>query len=259
MNNLQIFKSNDFGEIRTATVDNEPMFCLTDVCKALSLKQPSKVKERLSEKGVHTIPTLTKGGKQNLLYINESNLYKTIFQSRKDTAEKFTDWITSEVIPSIRKTGGYIAGQESMSDIELLSMAVLVAQKQINERNQKIQEMTPKALFADAVSASETSILIGDLAKLICQNGVKIGQKRLFQWMRENGYLIKQKGNSWNMPTQRSIEQGLFEVKETTITHSDGHITVNKTVKVTGKAQVFFVNKFLAGKKQEGNSDETAV
>lgn len=257
MKELQIFKNEEFGEIRTATINHEPLFCLSDVCKALQLKQPSKVKERLSQKGVHTIPTLTNGGTQKLLYVNESNLYKTIFQSRKDSAERFTEWVTSEVLPSIRKTGGYIAGQESMSDIELLSKAVLVAQKQIEERNQKIQEMTPKALFADAVSASNTSILIGDLAKLICQNGVKIGQKRLFEWLRENGYLIKQKGASWNMPTQRSVEMGLFEVKETTITHADGHISINKTVKATGKAQVYFVNKFLNEKKSE--SSEEAV
>lgn len=132
-----------------------------------------------------------------------------------------------------------------MSDTELMAKALLVAQKQIEERNKQIETLQPKALFADAVSASKSSILVGDLAKLLKQNGVDIGQKRLFQKLRDKGYLIKQKGASWNMPTQRSMEMGLFEVKETTITHSDGHISISKTVKVTGKGQVYFVNKFL--------------
>lgn len=210
MNKLQIFSSEEFGEIRTAVVNNEPMFCLSDICKSLGLSQPSKVKERLNEKGVRTIPTLTSGGEQNLLYINEPNLYKAIFQSRKESAEHFTEWVTSEVLPSIRKNGGYIAGQETLSDDELLSKALMVAQKKIDEKNQliamqdtRIQEMVPKERFADAVASSETSILIGDLAKILRQNGIEIGQKRLFVWLRENGYLIKRKGTDWNMPTQK--------------------------------------------------------
>lgn len=254
MKELQVFKNPDFGQVRTYEFDGVIWFVAKDICDCLELKNTTAAMNRL-ENDERAKFNLGRQGETNC--VNEYGLYALILASRKKEAKDFKRWITHEVIPSIRKTGGYIAGQESMSDIELLSKAVLVAQKQIEERNQKIQEMTPKALFADAVSASDTSILIGDLAKLICQNGVKIGQKRLFQWMRENGYLIKQKGTSWNMPTQRSIEMGLFEVKETTITHSDGHITVNKTVKVTGKAQVYFVNKFLSKKKSE--SSETAV
>lgn len=244
MNEIQIFNSSEFGQIRTVTKDNEPMFCLADVCRALGITQPSKVKERLNEKGVNTIPTLTLGGTQNLLYINESNLYKTIFQSRKESAERFTDWVTSEVLPSIRKTGGYIAGQEQMSDAELMAKALLVAQRQIEERNKQIEVMKPKAIFADAVSTSKTSILVGDLAKLICQNGYQIGQKRLFEWLRNNGYLIKS-GNSYNMPMQRYVEQGLFEVKESNVQNPDGSVRITRTTKVTGKGQVYFVNKFL--------------
>lgn len=254
MNDLQIFKSEEFGEIRTAVINGEPMFCLADVCKALGITQPSKVKERLIEKGVNSIPTLTSGGKQKLLYITESNLYKTIFQSRKESAERFTDWVTSEVLPSIRKNGGYIAGQENMTDDELLANAVLVAQKKIAERDkiieqqrQKLEADKPKTIFADAVSASHTSILIGDLAKLICQNGYEIGQKRMFIWLRENGYLIKS-GNSRNIPTQRYIEQGLFEIKESNVLNPDGSVRITRTTKVTGKGQVYFVNKFLAEK-----------
>lgn len=255
MNRLQIFNNDEFGEIRTAVVNNEPMFCLSDICKSLGLSQPSKVKERLSEKGVRTIPTLTSGGEQNLLYISEPNLYKAIFQSRKESAERFTEWVTSEVLPSIRKNGGYIAGQETLSDEELLSKALMVAQKKIDEKNEliamqdsRIQEMRPKEIFADAVSASHTSILIGDLAKLICQNGYQIGQKRLFGWLRENGYLVKS-GSSRNMPMQRYIEQGLFEIKESSVQNPDGSVRTTRTTKVTGKGQVYFVNKFLQSKK----------
>ena len=177
--------------------------------------------------------------------VNEYGLYNLVLASRKTEAKAFKRWITHEVIPSIRKSGGYIAGQETMSDTELMAKALLVAQKQIEERNKQIETLQPKALFADAVSASKSSILVGDLAKLLKQNGVDIGQKRLFQKLRDKGFLIKQKGASWNMPTQRSMDAGLFEVKETTITHSDGHISISKTVKVTGKGQVYFVNKFL--------------
>lgn len=251
MSELQIFSSEEFGEIRTAVVNDEPMFCLSDICKSLGLSQPSKVKERLSEKGVRTIPTLTSGGEQSLLYINEPNLYKAIFQSRKESAERFTEWVTSEVLPSIRKNGGYIAGQETLSDEELLSKALMVAQKKIDEKNQliaiqdsRIQEMRPKEIFADAVSASHTSILIGDLAKLICQNGFQIGQKRLFEWLRKNGYLIKY-GSSRNMPQQRYVEQGLFEIKESNVQNPDGSVRITRTTKVTGKGQVYFVNKFI--------------
>lgn len=251
MNELKIFKNSEFGEIRTALVDNEPMFCLSDVCKALEISNAGNVKNRLSEKGIRSVDTLTKGGTQALTYINESNLYKTIFQSRKESAEKFTEWVTGEVLPSIRKNGGYIAGQESLSDDELMAKALLVAQNKIAERDsiiaekqKQIEQMKPKQIFADAVSASHTSILIGDLAKLICQNGIQIGQKRLFEWMRQNGYLIKY-GASRNMPMQKYIEQGLFEIKESSLQNPDGSVRTTRTTKVTGKGQVYFVNKFI--------------
>ncbi len=246
MNQIKIFENPEFDKVRTALLNDEPMFCLGDVCKALGIAQASKVKERLSEKGVHSIPTLTAGGEQRLLYINESNLYKAIFHSRKESAERFTDWVTSEVLPSIRKSGGYIAGQEQMTDSELMAKALLVAQKQIEERNAQIERMKPKEIFADAVAASHTSILIGELAKLLKQNGVKTGRRRLFTWMRDNGYLIKG-GSSRNMPTQKGMELGLFEIKETTINNPDGSIRISRTTKVTGKGQQYFINKFLAG------------
>lgn len=262
MGELKIFANEEFGEIRTSVVNSEPMFCLADICKSLGLSQPSKVKERLNEKGVRTIPTLTSGGEQNLLYINEPNLYKAIFQSRKESAERFTDWVTSEVLPSIRKNGGYIAGQETLSDDELLSKALLVAHNKIAERDKiieqkqaRIEQMKPKAIFADAVATSRTSILIGDLAKLICQNGYQIGQKRLFEWLRNNGYLCKRKGTQWNMPTQKSMELGLFEVKESVHVNSNGCNIVTRTPKATGKAQIYFVNKFLGREIENGRND----
>lgn len=251
MNQLQIFNSDEFGTIRTVLNNDVPMFCLSDVCKALGLGNPSMVKQRLNKKGISSIDTLTKGGSQHLLYIDESNLYKTIFQSRKESAERFTDWVTDEVLPSIRKHGGYIYGQESMTDDELLAKALVVAQNKIAERDRLIAEkqkdierMKPKEIFADAVATSNQSILIGQLAKLICQNGHPIGQNRLFQWLRTNGYLMKY-GSNYNMPMQRYVEQGLFEVKESSITNPDGSVKLTRTTKVLPKGQIYFINKFL--------------
>jgi phage antirepressor YoqD-like protein len=257
MNELQIFNNEEFGEIRTVVANNEPMFCLSDVCKALEISNVGNVKQRLSEKGIHTADTPTKGGMQKMTFISEANLYKTIFQSRKESAERFTDWVTSEVLPSIRKNGGYIAGQETLSDDELLSKALLVAHNKIAERDkiieqkqERIEQMKPKAIFADAVATSHTSILIGDLAKLICQNGYQIGQKRLFEWLRNNGYLCKS-GSSRNMPMQRYVEQGLFEVKESNVQNPDGSVRITRTTKITGKGQLYFVNKFLGRENVE--------
>lgn len=255
---LQIFNNEEFGEVRTITKDDEPMFCLADVCKALELEQVSRVKARLKTDGVTTSKVIDRlGREQEATFINESNLYKTIFQSRKESAERFTEWVTGEVLPSIRKNGGYIAGQETLSDEELMAKALLVANNKIAERDKiieqkqaRIEQMKPKEIFADAVSASHTSILVGDLAKLICQNGYQIGQKRLFDWLRANGYLIKT-GSSYNMPTQRYVEQGLFEIKESNLVNPDGSVRITKTTKVTGKGQVYFVNKFLKGVKNE--------
>lgn len=250
MNSIQIFNSNEFGEIRTITKDDEPMFCLADVCKALEMSNPTMVAQRLDD-DERTKLDLGRQGETN--FITESGLYAVILRSDKPNAKKFRKWVTSEVLPSIRKNGGYIAGQETLSDDELLAKALLVAQNKIAERDKiieqkqaRIEQMKPKEIFADAVSASHTSILVGDLAKLICQNGVQIGQKRLFVWLRDMGYLIKS-GGSYNMPKQRYVEQGLFEVKESNLQNPDGSVRITRTTKVTGKGQVYFVNKFLKG------------
>ena len=247
MNELKVFENNEFGQVRTVTIDDEPWFAATDIAKALGYRMASDLVRRIDaeDKDTHIMSTL--GGEQAMSIINESGLYSAILGSKLESAKRFKRWVTNEILPSIRKTGGYIAGQEQMTDSELMAKALLVAQKQIEERNKQIEVMKPKAIFADAVSASQTSILVGDLAKLICQNGVEIGQKRLFNWLRENGYLIKS-GASKNMPTQRYVEQGLFEVKESNVQNPDGSIRITKTTKITGKGQVYFVNKFLAEK-----------
>lgn len=254
MSNLQIFKNEEFGTIRTVMANNEPWFVGKDVATVLGYSNPRDAINKHvddEDKGVAKCDTL--GGIQDLTIINESGLYSLILSSKMPNAKKFKHWVTSEVLPSIRKNGGYIAGQETLTDEELLEKAVLVAQKKIAERDaiiekqkQQIEQDKPKTIFADAVSASSSSILIGDLAKLICQNGVDIGQKRLFQWLRENGYLIKRKGSDWNMPTQRAVKMGLFEIKESSRLDANGCNVTTKTTKATGKGQVYFINKFLA-------------
>ena len=252
MNDLQIFKNAEFGEIRTVIIENEPWFVGKDVAVILGYADPNKAiamhvdeDNKLNDKSASSL------GQRGGWLIKESGLYSLILSSKLASAKRFKKWVTSEVLPSIRKNGGYIAGQEYLSDDELMAKAVLVAQKKIEERDKVIEEQRlkieadkPKTIFADAVSVSNTSILIGDLAKLICQNGVQTGQKRLFEWMRENGYLIKS-GSSRNMPTQKAADMGLFEVKETTITNPDGSVRVTRTTKVTGKGQQYFINKFL--------------
>ena len=247
MNELQTFVYGD-KNVRTVEMNGELWFVLKDVCEVLEMdtSQLKKIADRLEpdEKGRKQITT--PGGAQESWIVNESGLYNVILRSDKPEAKPFRKWVTGEVLPSIRKTGGYIAGQEQLSDTDLMARALLVAKKQIDDRNQQIAEMAPKAVFADAVSASKSNILIGELAKLLRQNGIEMGQNRLFEWMRKNGYLINRDSTDRNMPTQRAMEMGLFVVKETAITHSDGHTTVTKTPKVTGKGQVYFINKFKA-------------
>lgn len=256
MNNLQVFNSREFGNIRTVTIDGEPWFVGKDVAEILGYSNNRKaLADHVDEDDKGVTKCDTPGGMQDLTIINESGLYSLILSSKLPTAKRFKHWVTNEVLPAIRKNGGYIAGQENLSDAELMAKAILVAQRTIEEKNkvieqqrQKIEIDKPKTIFADAVSTSKSSILIGDLAKLICQNGYQIGQKRLFQWMRDNGYLIKS-GFSYNMPMQRYVEQGLFEVKESNVQNPDGSVRITRTTKVSGKGQVYFVNKFLGRKE----------
>ncbi len=247
MNDLKIFENKEFGKIRTVIENGETWFIGKEVADILEYANTAKaIRDHVDEEDKLTERIVLSGQNREVIFINESGLYSLILSSKLPNAKKFKKWVTSEVLPSIRKNGGYIAGQETMSDDELMARALQVAQNKILERDKQIETMKPKAIFADAVAASHTSILIGDLAKLISQNGVSIGQKRLFKWLRDNGYLIKREGSDRNMPTQRSMEMKLFEVKESTISNPDGSVRITRTPKVTGKGQQYFVNKFLA-------------
>lgn len=248
MANIQVFEYQN-NKVRTVDMDGEAWFVLKDVCAVLGINNNRMAADRLDddEKGVSLIDTL--GGKQEMVIVNESGLYHVILRSDKPEAAPFRRWVTNDVLPAIRKTGSYNAPQLTRS--QLLATALIAAHEELEEKDKQIETMKPKVLFADAVSASKKSILVGELAKLLSQNGINIGQNRLFDWMRKNGYLIKdQKRSDYNLPTQRSMEKGLFEIKETTIQHSD-HVSINRTPKVTGKGQVYFVNLFLKSEKQE--------
>jgi anti-repressor protein len=249
MNEIKVFNNAEFGKIRTLNRDGEPWFVGKDVATALGYKDSvNALKSHVSEEDKGGWRIATQYGEREAVIINESGLYTLILSSKLDSAKRFKRWVTAEVLPSIRKSGGYIAGQDKMSDTELLAKALLVAQRQIEQRNAQIAEMQPKALFADAVAASHASILIGELAKILKQNGVDIGQNRLFETLRQQGYLIRRNGTDYNSPTQKAMELGLFEVKESTVGNPDGSVRVTRTTKVTGKGQQYFINKFLTGK-----------
>lgn len=251
MNELQIFENKDFGKVRTVTLDGAPCFVAADVCRALDIANSRDAVNRLDDDEKNTV-VLTDGnrGNPNVTVVTESGLYSLVLGSRKPEAKQFKRWITHEVIPTIRKTGGYVNNDDLFVNTYLpnaddTTKALFRSTLEtIRKQNAKIEEYKPKAIFADAVSASKTSILVGELAKILQQNGVAIGQNRLFAWLRNNGYLCCY-GERYNMPTQRSMEMSLFEIKETTINNPDGSIRVSRTVKVTGKGQQYFINKFL--------------
>lgn len=245
MNELQIFKNNQFGNVRIVMKGQEPWFVAKDICNCLEINNSRQALIRLDddEKSSVILNDGTPGNPEKSI-VNEYGLYSLVLSSRKPEAKEFKRWITHDVIPQIRKTGQYIA------DIpKTLPDALRAYANEVEEHNKAkalIEEQKPKVLFADSVAASHTSILVGDLAKLLHQNGVKnMGQKRLFNWLRENSYLIKRKGSDYNSPTQKAMEMGLFQIKETVVSHADGHTSVNKTTKVTGKGQQYFINKFL--------------
>lgn len=246
MNEIKIFNSKEFGDVRTVTINGEPWFVGKDVAAALGyVKTRNALTVHVSEEDKKDAPFQGPlGGTQTMIIINESGLYALIFGSKLESAQRFKHWVTSEVLPAIRKTGSYQAPQGK----ELLALAVLEAQKTIEEQNKAIERMKPKVIFADAVETSHTSILIGDLAKLLKQNGVETGQQRLFSRLRDEGYLMKT-GSSRNMPKQKYVEMGLFQIKETVISNPDGSVRMTKTTKVTGKGQQYFLNKYLKNKE----------
>lgn len=252
MNDITVFHSKEFGDMSTITQKGQPWFIGKEVASILGY---SNVRDALSkhvddeDKGVAKRDT--PGGAQKMTIINESGLYSLILSSKLPTAKKFKHWVTSEVLPAIRKTGGYIPVNPGMSDMEVLARAVLISQKTIGalkEQNRQLEtaneEMKPKALFADAYAATKDGILVGAMAKMLRQNGIEIGQNRLFRILREKGYLMKG-GEDKNMPTQRSMESGWFRIKARTITTPDGSNRSTRTVLVTGKGQQYFVNLFL--------------
>ena len=249
MNNLEVFNFES-KEVRTKSNNNgDVWFCLKDVCSILEIKNHKDVVSRLNQKGVDISDTLTNGGMQKVTFINESNLYKVIFQSRKQQAERFTEWVTGEVLPSIRKHGMY-ATEETIDKILSnpdFGIRLLNELKEEREKSKLLknenEQLKPKALFADTVSASDTSILIGQLAKLLKQNGNDIGQNRLFKILRKDGYLGKS-GENYNLPTQKSMNLKVMEIKERTVNNSDGSVRITKTPMITGKGQVYFVNRY---------------
>lgn len=252
MNKISTFSNPVFGTVRTTTINDEPYFVGKDVAIALGYERPTDAARKHidpEDRGVAKIETPS--GTQEMTVINESGLYSLILSSKLPTAKKFKRWVTAEILPAIRKTGGYVNdtaqfvdyyfGQLDTNQKQALTMMFDESKRMSNQ----LKEQAPKVLFANAVETAHTSILIGDLAKIIKQNGTDIGQKRLFDWMRRNGYLIKD-GQSKNMPTQRAMDMGLFEVKESTINNPDGSVRITRTTKVTGKGQTYFVNKFLS-------------
>lgn len=252
MNNISTFNNPAFGSVRAVSVNDEPYFVGKDVAEIIGYANPQRaIRNYVDEEDKGVTKSVTPGGKQDIVIINESGLYSLILSSKLPKAKEFKRWVTAEVLPAIRKTGGYVNdtaqfvesyfGQLEPNQKHALTMMF----DESKRMSAQLKEQAPKVLFANAVETAHNSILIGDLAKIIRQNGVDIGQKRLFDWMRQNGYLIKG-GQSKNMPTQKAMDMNLFEVKESTVNNPDGSVRITRTTKVTGKGQTYFVKKFLA-------------
>ena len=259
MNELKVFKNEEFGEFRTINKDNDVWFVGKDVAEILGYSDLNKAvamhvddeDKKLNDK---TSPSF---GQRGATLINESGLYSLILSSKLPTAKKFKRWVTSEVLPSIRKNGGYLTPEkveEVLSNPDtIIKLATDLKEERAKrkEAENRLEEAKPKVLFANAVTESDGTILIGDLAKFIKQNGRDMGQKRLFEQLRNDGFLIKQKCSSYNMPTQRAMDMGLFKVKESSIVQPDGVVRLTRTVKVTGKGQIYFINKYLGEQAQQ--------
>lgn len=260
MNELQVFESAQFGQVRTVQKDGEPWFVAADVCRALDHSNVSVALERLDEDEKAKFNLGLRGGETGC--VNEPGLYSLVLGSRKPEAKSFKRWITHEVIPSIRRYGAYATDStiDRIIDDPDFGIRLLGQLKQEREARRALEAQreqdAPKVLFAKSVECSGSEILVGEMAKILKQNGVAVGQNRFFEMLRRDGYLISRKGMDYNMPTQRSMELGLMRIKETSITHSDGHVTVSKTPKITGKGQVYFVNRYVG--QQETQKEPTA-
>lgn len=244
MNNIQVFKNEDFGQVRVLTRDNEPWFVAKDIAEKLGYSETNAMTKRLDDDEI--ISDKLEGMNMKSTFINESGLYNAVLGSKLLSAKKFKKWVTSDVLPSIRKHGMY-ATEELLDNPDLL-IKVATELKEEREKRKLLEEEkkvnAPKVLFAEALEVSDNTILIGELAKLLRQNGINIGQNRLFERLRSEGYLIKKKGESYNLPTQRAMDQELFQIKTRTINNPDGSIRTTRTTKITGKGQVYFINKF---------------
>lgn len=242
--------------LRTLTDEaGEPWFVLKDCMSILDLGNPTETVKMFYKDEFSTTEVIDSIGRRQQTYIiSEPGLYRLVMKSRKPEAKEFQRWVTHEVLPSIRKHGGYMAGQERMTPEQMALASMRWLQSKVDEQAKQLKAQEGKVLFANAVETARTSILVGDFAKILKNNGIDIGPRRLFAWLREHGWLIKAKGSSWNMPTQKAMDLHLFEVKETTISHSDGHTTINKTPKMTGKGQTYFAKLFLAKPTQEAGA-----
>lgn len=244
MNEVQLFNFENH-EVRSLLINDEPWFIGKDVAEILGYKNPNDALSKhvdSEDKDVIAIRD-TIGRNQKLVSINESGLYSLVLSSKLPSAKKFKRWVTSEVLPALRKTGQYQV--KELSGQELMAKALIEAQSVLAAKDKQIEQMKPKVVFADAVATSHTSILVGELAKILKQNGIDMGQKRLFAWLREKGYLIKRQGTDYNMPTQKAMDLGLFEIKEGSYVNGSGVNITTKTPKITGKGQQYFINKFL--------------
>lgn len=243
MNDIRLFDNPEFGQIHAfANGEGVPCFIAREVTDALALDRTAVRKLDDDEKGVRLMHTL--GGDQEVSTVTEPGFYKLVMRSRKPEAKAFQRWVTHEVLPALRRDGGYMVARDETPE-QTMARAVLLAQATIDRQRDRIAELEPKALFADAVAASDGTCLVGELAKMMRQNGVEVGQNRLFAMLREDGYLGNV-GSNRNVPTQKAMDLGLFRIKETAVTHSDGHVTINRTPKVTGKGQIYFVERYGA-------------
>lgn len=245
MNEVQLFNFENH-EVRSLLINSEPWFVGRDVAEVLGYKKPENAIANHvddDDKTTTLIQGIGSNYKSKTMIINESGLYCLVLSSKLPSAKKFKRWVTSEVLPALRKTGQYQV--KELSGSELMARALIEAQNVLAAKDKVIEEMKPKVVFADAVATSHTSILVGELAKILKQNGIDMGQKRLFAWLREKGYLIKRQGTDYNMPTQKAMELGLFEIKEGSYVNGSGVNITTKTPKITGKGQQYFINKFL--------------
>ena len=257
MNELKIFENEQFGKIRTVEIDGTPYFVGKDVAEILGYSNTAKaIINHVDEEDKQIFQTSQNGNSEinnrGMYIINESGLYSLILSSKLPKAKEFKRWVTSEVLPAIKKHGVYAVDEVLENPDMLISALQALKEEKAKAKalTEKIEADKPKVLFADSVATAKTSILVGELAKILKQNGIDMGQNRFFEWLRNHGYLISRKGTDYNVPTQKSMELGLFEIKETVINHADGHTSTNKTPKVTGKGQVYFINKLLTKKEE---------